>query len=160
MLYRKVMFSHPIRRVISFLSGGYNFLLIRDRVVCPVVYASEIIDAYVTEIYQLSCRLFASSSATAVHKNNCVFVGKICGRVAAYRFVWNKHGVLNMPFVILAFGSITYLHYFRILYISPIKQPASYLFATMHSQCFLASAKLLISQNPTFSNIVRSCISL
>ena len=58
------------------------------------------------------------------------------------------------------FGFITYLHYFRILYISPIKQPASYLFATMHSQCFLASAKLLISQNPTFPSIVRSCISL
>ena len=57
-------------------------------------------------------------------------------------------------------GFITYLHYFRILYISPIKQPATYLFATMHSQCFLASAKLLISQNPTFSSIVRSCISL
>ncbi len=46
------------------------------------------------------------------------------------------------------------------LYISPIKQPATYLFATMHSQCFLASTKVLMSQNPTFSSIVRSCISL
>lgn len=54
-----------------------NFLLIRDRAVCPVVYAAEIIDAYVTEIYQLSCRLFAPSSATAVHENNRIFVGKI-----------------------------------------------------------------------------------